>query len=77
VNQKNQKKPYQQLAWLGTAAILVGSVLAAFNVFPLYLYVFLAANAIWALVGWLWREQSLVVLNAGITVVYIAGLVFK
>lgn len=73
----NQNKPYQPLAWLGTAAILCGSVLAAFNVFPVYLYVFLVANAIWATVGWLWREYSLVVLNAGITVVYLAGLFFK
>jgi len=73
----SQKKPYQFLAWFGTAAIITGSILAAFNIFPLYLYVFLIANAIWAVVGWLWREQSLVVLNAGITVVYIAGLFFK
>ncbi len=71
------KKPYQPLAWLGTFAIITGSVLAAFNIFPLYLYVFLIANGIWAVVGWLWKEQSLVVLNAGITIVYIAGLYFK
>jgi len=61
-----QQKPYQLLAWLGTATILIGSVLAAFNIYPVYLYVFLVANGIWATVGWLWREQSLVILNAGI-----------
>jgi hypothetical protein len=72
-----QQKPYQLLAWLGTATILIGSVLAAFNIYPVYLYVFLVANGIWATVGWLWREQSLVILNAGITVVYLLGLYFK
>lgn len=68
-------KPYQWLAWLGTAILLLAATLAAFNVHPYYIWCFIVANSIWVAVGLLWKEKSLVVLNAGLTIIYIAGLV--
>jgi len=70
-------KPYQWLAWLATAGLLVAATLAAFNIHPYYIYAFVLSNSIWVIVGILWREKSLIVLNAGLTVIYILGLIYK
>ena len=72
-----ERKPYQWLAWAGTTLIIISAILAAFNIYPLYLWMFLVSNAVWAWVGWLWRENSLIILNAGLTIIYVIGLIFK
>ena len=69
------KKPYQPIAWFGTAVLLIAATLAAFNIYPWYVYMFCLANGVWVLVGVLWKEQSLIVLNAGLTLIYLAGLI--
>ena len=69
------KKPYQPIAWFGTTVLLIAATLAAFNIYPWYVYMFCLANGIWVFVGVLWREQSLIVLNAGLTLIYLAGLI--
>lgn len=70
------KKPYQSLAWLGTAVLIIAAAMAAFNLYPFYVYLFCIANSIWVLIGILWKENSLIVLNAGLTLIYIVGLIF-
>ena len=69
-------KPYQPLAWFNTACLLVAATMAAFNLYPYYIYAFIVSNMLWVLIGALWKERSLVVLNAGLTVIYVAGLMF-
>lgn len=68
-------KPYQWLAWLSTVCLLTAALLAAFNIYPLYVYAFIISNSLWILVGYLWSEKSLIVMNAGLTIIYVAGLV--
>jgi hypothetical protein len=68
------KKPYQLLAWLGTFLLLLSAGLAAINIYPLYVYAFIFSNSIWILIGILWNEKSLVVMNLGLIIIYIAGL---
>ena len=68
-------KPYQQLAWLATAVLLVAATMAAFNMYPYYSYAFTVANGLWVLIGVLWKEKSLIVLNAGLTIIYLVGLI--
>jgi len=68
-------KPYQWLAWLSTVCLLAAAMLAAFNVYPVYVYAFILSNSMWTLVGILWKEKSLVVMNTGLTIIYVAGLV--
>jgi len=70
-----QVKPYQWLAWTGTTVLLIAATMAAFNMYPWYSYAFTVANSIWVLVGVLWKEKSLIILNAGLTIIYIAGLI--
>ena len=68
-------KPYQELAWTGTAILLIAATMASFNMYPYYSYAFCLANAIWVVVGVLWKEKSLIVLNAGLTLIYIIGII--
>ena len=69
-------KPYQPLAWFATACLLVAAPMAAFKIYPWYIYAFIASNTLWVLIGILWKERSLIVLNAGLTVIYVVGLMF-
>lgn len=68
------KKPYQWLAWLATASLIVSAALAAFNIYPLYIFAFIFSNSLWILVGILWKENSIIVMNTGLTLIYIIGL---
>ena len=38
-------------------------------------WAFILANSLWVLVGFLWKEMSLIALNAGLTIIYIFGLI--
>ena len=69
-------KPYQWLAWLATTCLLIAAVLAAFNVYPLYIWAFIFSNSLWILVGILWKEKSLVAMNLGLVSIYVVGLLF-
>ena len=73
---ENTRKPYQVLAWTASSVLVIGSLLAAFNIHPLYIYVFLLANALWTVVSLLWKEPSLFLLNFGVLTIYIVGLIF-
>ena len=72
------KKPYQILAWISTFSILSGAVLASF-VPELYYhhYFFLFGNGLLALTAFLWREYSLLVLNSGLSLIYICGIYYE
>jgi len=72
----NKTKPYQWLAWFSTVSLLLSATLAAFNVYPLYVWGFIISNTLWMIIGILWREKSLVVMNFGLTIIYVAGLLY-
>ena len=78
-------KPYQPLAWFATACLIGAASLA--SIYPsepmlfglpgnLHHYAFTVANLMWVVIGILWKERSLIVLNAGLTFIYVAGLMF-
>ena len=68
-------KPFQPLAWISTGCLLVAATMAAFNLYPYYIFAFIISNALWVLIGVLWHERSLVVLNTGLTLIYIIGII--
>lgn len=70
-------KPYQWVAWIGTTALLLSASLAAFNLYPWYVYGFIVANTTWMIVGMLWKEKSLLYSNLGLNIIYFVGLYFK
>jgi len=73
---KQNEKPFQSLAWLATSILIIAAALASFvPELEYHHWAFIFANALWVYVGWLWKEQSLIVLNAGLTFIYILGLI--
>ncbi len=76
-NNISVKKPYQTLAWLSTFSILLGACLASLAPELYYHhYFFLFGNGLLALTAYLWREYSLLVLNSGLSFIYIFGILY-
>ena len=63
------------MEWGSTALLLVGVSLTSFNIYPLNLYVCLAANVGWAVMGILWKKWSLLIVQAVVSAIYIFGMV--
>ena len=63
------------MEWGSTALLLVGVALTSFNVYPLNLWVCLAANVGWTVMGILWKKWSLLIVQAVVSAIYIFGMV--
>ena len=73
---QQNEKPHQFLAWLATAILILAAILASFiPEMEYHHWAFITANSLWVIVGVLWKEQTLIVLNAGLTIIYVLGLV--
>ncbi len=73
---EQNQKPYQFLAWLATAILILAALLASFvPALEYHHWAFIIANSLWVIVGILWKEITLIVLNAGLTIIYILGLI--
>ena len=76
VNMEQNEKPFQSLAWLATGILILAASLASFvPELEYHHWAFISANTLSVYVGWLWKEQSIVVLNSGLTLIYILGLI--
>lgn len=74
---QQNEKPYQFLAWVATLILILAAILASFiPELEYHHWAFISANALWIYVGWLWKEHSLIVLNSGLTLIYVLGLIF-
>ena len=74
---EQNEKPYQFLAWIATTILILAAALASFvPELEYHHWAFISANTLWVLVGILWREQTLINLNAWLTIIYILGLIF-
>lgn len=62
------------LKWLATIALITGAMLTSMDIRPWNIWAFNVGNLAWIAVGLIWREWSLVVLNAGLTIIYAIGL---
>lgn len=70
-----QTKPYQPLAWLSTAVLLTAAALLSQFPDEMYgVFGFGIASTLWTIVGFLWKEKSLIVLNGVLTVIYMYGI---
>ena len=73
---EQNQKPYQSIAWTATAILILAAILASFvPELEYHHWAFISANSLWVIVGIVWREQTLIVLNAGLTIIYILGLI--
>ena len=73
---EQNEKQFQFLAWIATFILILAAILASFvPALEYHHWAFILANSLWVLVGFLWKEMSLIVLNAGLTIIYIFGLI--
>ena len=73
---EQNEKPHQFLAWIATSILILAAVLASFvPALEYHHWAFIIANSLWVFVGFLWKEMTLIVLNAGLTFIYILGLI--
>ena len=72
---EQNEKPYQFLAWTATSILILAAILASFvPALEYHHWAFIIANSLWVIVGILWKEMTLIFLNAGLTIIYILGL---
>lgn len=65
------------LKWLATFVTIVGAVCTSINIYPAGPALLNLGAAIWLIVAIMWREWSLIVINATLLVIYSVGLVVK
>jgi hypothetical protein len=63
------------LKWVATAITLIGAVLTSLNIYPLNVIAFNLGSVLWLIFAIRIKEPSLIVVNSGLLLVYIAGLV--
>ena len=52
------------IKWVSSIFLIIGMILTSNNIFPINLYVSTIGIAGWVVVGMLWRDRSIMILNA-------------
>jgi hypothetical protein len=63
------------IKWLATFTIIVGAVFNSFDIVPYNLFIMASGVLLWLLVGLLWFDRALIVLNTAILVIYFSGII--
>jgi len=62
------------IKWTGSVFLIVAMMMTSVNIFPLNLYVALVGMTGWLIVGILWHDRALIVLNAVSVAIYGVGI---
>jgi hypothetical protein len=65
------------LKWIATAITIVGAVCTSVNMYPLGPALLNLGAFVWLIVSIMWREWSLIVINATLLLIYTVGLIVK
>lgn len=63
------------LKWSSTFLILAAALATSFDFNPLNKYLFFAGSFTWTCVGIIWRQPSLWLGNAVLTIIYLLGFI--
>jgi len=63
------------IKWAASAFLIVGMMLASVNLFPYNIMVASVGVLSWLIVGMLWHDRALIVLNAVSLVIYLMGVI--
>ena len=72
-----KKKADFYIKWLATAVTIVGAILTSLNYYPAGPSLLNLGAFLWLIVSIMWREASLIAVNAIVLVIYTTGLVVK
>jgi hypothetical protein len=65
------------LKWLATFVTILGAIATSINMYPLGPLLLNVGAFIWLIVAIMWKEWSLIVINATLLLIYTIGLVIK
>jgi len=65
------------LKWLATFVTIIGAVFTSLNYYPLGPALLNIGAFLWLVVSVIWKEWSLIVINATLLLIYTIGLVVK
>ena len=65
------------LKWIATVITIVGAVCTSINLYPLGPALLNLGAFVWLIVSIMWREWSLIVINATLLLIYTVGLIVK
>ena len=84
IKQLNSSRVYKKITpkgdlswyikWTGSLFLIVAMMMTSANIFPLNLYVALVGMTGWLIVGILWHDGALIVLNAVSVAIYGVGI---
>jgi hypothetical protein len=84
IKQLNSSRVYKKITpkgdlswyikWTGSMFLIVAMMMTSVNIFPLNLYVALVGMIGWLIVGILWHDRALIVLNAVSVAIYGLGI---
>jgi hypothetical protein len=65
------------LKWLATLVTIVGAICTSINMYPEGPALLNVGAFLWLIVSIMWREWSLIIINATLLLIYTVGLVVK
>ena len=84
IKQLNSSRVYKKITpkgdlswyikWTGSMFLIVAMMMTSANIFPMNLYVALVGMVAWLVVGILWHDRALIVLNAVSVAIYGVGI---
>jgi len=63
--------------WAATIILIIGVALTAINIYPLNVYLSLLGNLMWLILGFMWKKNSLIVIQLVVVIIYIAGSIYN
>tara|TARA_B100001939_G_scaffold336932_1_gene340628 strand:- start:463 stop:750 length:288 start_codon:yes stop_codon:yes gene_type:complete len=63
------------IKWVSSVILIGGMLLNAQNVYPINLYVTAVGIAGWVIVGYMWKDRSIMILNTVALTIYLNGIV--
>ena len=62
------------IKWVATAFVIFGAALNSFDIEPYNIACLMVGTSLWLVVGLLWVDRALIVVNASILAIYLAGI---
>jgi hypothetical protein len=60
--------------WSSTVVLIIGVILTAWNIYPENIWISLIGNAMWLVLGIMWKKWSLITIQIVVTIIYVLGL---
>jgi hypothetical protein len=64
------------IKWVATITVIFGAAFNSFEIVPYNYIIMMIGIALWLVVGLLWFDRALIVLNTAMLVIYLSGLMF-